>query len=190
MIGFHERNSSAMIIQSWDTATKDSEQANYSVCTTWLYHDKKYYLVDVFRERVDYPALKAAGHLRSRNFTPQRRSWLRMLASAVDLSRSCSRLGLPAVAVKPVFDKRTRMSIQSGKLESGQVFLPTVASWLDELEAELFAFPGGRYDDQIDSISQALAYEIFSGEWMTDAALKGYGNLIEGLCFDRLFSGG
>ena len=106
------------------------------------------------------------------------------------LVKELQQLGLPAVAIKPVFDKRTRMSIQSGKFESGQVFLPTVASWLDELEAELFAFPGGRYDDQIDSISQALAYEIFSGEWMTDAALKGYGNLIEGLCFHRLFSGG
>ena len=113
-----------------------------------------------------------------------------MLALAVDLSKELQQLGLPAVAIKPVLNKRTRMSIQSGKFESGQVWLPTVASWLDELEAELFAFPGGRYDDQIDSISQALAYEIFSGEWMTDAALKGYGNLIEGLCFHRLFSGG
>jgi hypothetical protein len=27
-------------------------------------------------------------------------------------------------------------------------------------ETELFAFPYGRHDDQIDSISQALAYEI------------------------------
>ena len=54
-----ERNASTLTFQSWDTATKDSGQSNYSVCTTWLYHDKKYYLVDVFRERVDYPALKA-----------------------------------------------------------------------------------------------------------------------------------
>ena len=28
--------------------------------------------------------------------------------------------------------------------------------WLADLEAELFAFPGARYDDQRDSISQAL----------------------------------
>jgi phage terminase large subunit-like protein len=30
------------------------------------------------------------------------------------------------------------------------------AAWLPELEAELFAFPGSRYDDQCDSISQVL----------------------------------
>ena len=34
--------------------------------------------------------------------------------------------------------------------------LPERASWLADLEAELFAFPGGKYDDQCDSISQAL----------------------------------
>ena len=30
---------------------------------------------------------------------------------------------------------------------------------LAELEAELFSFPHGRHDDQIDSISQALGHE-------------------------------
>jgi hypothetical protein len=69
------------------------------------------------------------------------------------------------------------------------VFLPTAASWLDDLELELFSFPGGRYDDQVDSISQALAHEIPFGELMADPAIKGYTQLVEALCFDRLFSG-
>jgi len=34
--------------------------------------------------------------------------------------------------------------------------LPERAPWLADLEAELFAFPGGKHDDQCDSISQAL----------------------------------
>jgi predicted phage terminase large subunit-like protein len=104
------------------------------------------------------------------------------------LVKELQQAGLPAVAVTPKSDKRTRMSVQSAKFESGQVFLPNAASWLEELETELFSFPGGRYDDQIDSVSQALAYAI-SGAEMTDAALKGYGNLIEGLMFERYFYG-
>jgi predicted phage terminase large subunit-like protein len=36
------------------------------------------------------------------------------------------------------------------------VFFPERAPWLPELEAELFAFPGSKHDDQVDSISQAL----------------------------------
>jgi predicted phage terminase large subunit-like protein len=71
--------------------------------------------------------------------------------------------GLSAIAVKPEHDKRTRMSIQSVKFESGQVLFPNGAPWLAELEAELFAFPKGRHDDQVDSISQALAHQI--GYW-------------------------
>jgi hypothetical protein len=35
---------------------------------------------------------------------------------------------------------------------------------LADLEAELFAFPGGKYDDQCDSISQALLDHNIS--WM------------------------
>jgi hypothetical protein len=36
------------------------------------------------------------------------------------------------------------------------MYLPEQAPWLDELRAELLAFPKGLYDDQVDSISQAL----------------------------------
>jgi predicted phage terminase large subunit-like protein len=182
-----EPNASTLKIQSWDTATTDSGQSNYSVCTTWLFQDKKYYLVDVFRERVDYPALKARALSLAKLHDPTA-----ILVEDASLGRGLAQeleqVGLPAIAVMPKSDKRARMSIQSAKFESGQVFLPEAASWLDALETELFSFPGGRYDDQIDSISQALAYEI-PRELMTDAGLKGYGNFIDGLCFERAFYG-
>jgi predicted phage terminase large subunit-like protein len=48
------------------------------------------------------------------------------------------------------------MAVASAKFEAGQVFLPERAAWLPDLEAELFAFPGSRHDDQCDSISQTL----------------------------------
>jgi predicted phage terminase large subunit-like protein len=43
------------------------------------------------------------------------------------------------------------------------MFLPKQAPWLVDLENELFAFPNGRYDDQVDALIQALAYEPKSG---------------------------
>jgi hypothetical protein len=39
------------ILQSWDTAVKDTELANFSVCTTWGIRDKKAYLLDVWCRR-------------------------------------------------------------------------------------------------------------------------------------------
>jgi hypothetical protein len=38
------------------------------------------------------------------------------------------------------------------------VYFPEEAPWLGELMAELLGFPGVRHDDQVDSISQALAF--------------------------------
>jgi predicted phage terminase large subunit-like protein len=77
--------------------------------------------------------------------------------------------GLQAVGVKDQGKKRDRMSVQSAKFESGQVLFPKSASWLEVLEAELFAFPGSRHDDQVDSISQALAHAVggydTTGSW-------------------------
>ena len=81
------------------------------------------------------------------------------------------------VGVRPVNDKLTRAQIVAAKFESGKVFLPLSAPWLPELEAELYAFPQSRHDDQIDSISQALSEEISSYD---------PGALVEGLA--RIFS--
>ena len=77
------------------------------------------------------------------------------------------------------------MAIQSAKFENGQVFFPKEAPWLADLEAELFAFPSGRHDDQVDSISQALGYKSPSS-W-TNASLDGYSNLVNGLYQDAIF---
>ena len=71
------------------------------------------------------------------------------------------------------------MGIQAGKFENGQVFFPKEAPWLPDLEAELFAFPNGRHDDQVDSIGQALGYK--SPSYWTNASLEGYGNFLNAL---------
>jgi hypothetical protein len=48
------------IVQSWDTANKAGELNDFCVCTTWGVLNKTYYLLDVFRKRLNYPELKRA----------------------------------------------------------------------------------------------------------------------------------
>ncbi len=43
-------------------------------------------------------------------------------------------------------------------IEAGQVILPERKPWLDEFKAEIMAFPNGRFDDQVDSVSQFLGW--------------------------------
>ena len=49
------------------------------------------------------------------------------------------------------------MSAVSARFELPEVYLPKRAIWLDDFERELFAFPGAKYDDQCDSVSQAIS---------------------------------
>ncbi len=60
-------------------------------------------------------------------------------------------------AFHPRLGKDERMSVESLKIESGEVRLPQNASWKETFLAETAAFPNGKYDDQVDSLSQALA---------------------------------
>ncbi|MHA1569879.1 MAG: DUF5681 domain-containing protein [Alphaproteobacteria bacterium] len=55
-LGAHDHD--GRVIQSWDTASKAGELNDYSVCTTWFKKGDDFYLLDVLRERLDYPHLK------------------------------------------------------------------------------------------------------------------------------------
>jgi predicted phage terminase large subunit-like protein len=147
----------SLIIQSWDTASKGGPENDFSVCTTWfISRDRRWYLIDVWRKRVDCPELKAA--VRALAF---RHGAKRVLVEDAGAGISLVQELLGEVdgilAVKPDRDKIVRMSVVSAKFESGLVFLPEGAPWLADFEAELFAFPGSRHDDQCDSVSQALS---------------------------------
>ena len=68
------------------------------------------------------------------------------------------RTGVRPIPFSPEADKVTRMSNQSAQIEAGHVILPESAPWLDEFKAKLLAFPNGKFDDQVDSLSQFLAW--------------------------------
>ncbi|MCH9809491.1 MAG: terminase [Alphaproteobacteria bacterium] len=48
------------IVQSWDTAMKGTDLADYSACVTALVRGEAIYIIDVLKERLDYPDLKRA----------------------------------------------------------------------------------------------------------------------------------
>jgi phage terminase large subunit-like protein len=58
---------------------------------------------------------------------------------------------------KPDTDKRARLIAQTDLFAGGSVRLPRRAGWLEEFVAELLSFPG-RHDDQVDALTQGLAW--------------------------------
>jgi hypothetical protein len=55
-------------------------------------------------------------------------------------------------------DKIMRMHSVTSTIENGFVHLPDKAPWLGEYLHEVAGFPRAKYDDQVDSTSQALAW--------------------------------
>ncbi|WP_054110709.1 phage terminase large subunit [Brevundimonas sp. AAP58] len=162
------------VVMSWDTADTVSPSADYSVGTVWGHDGTAWKLLDLIRVRLAYSDLLA-------RIRAERRKWLADLiiveeagvgrAILDSLARDwrgqsepehhapyCARL-----AASPRLGKAERFAAASDPLYSGKALLPRDAPWLDDLRREMMAFPNGRHDDQVDSVSQFLAWTVGRG---------------------------
>jgi predicted phage terminase large subunit-like protein len=147
-----------ILTQSWDTASKAGRENDASACTTWLEHDKKHYLVDVWAKRLEYPELKKAVIERARDRKPSA-ILIEDKASGQALLQDLLPEGLPLLGMDPRTlggDKVMRVSAVSAMIEAGNVILPEYAPWLHDFEKECVFFPNAKHDDQVDSMSQYL----------------------------------
>jgi len=152
------------VIQSWDTANKDTELSNYSVCTTWGVKRQHLYLLDVYRRKVDFPSLKRAVRDLAALHKP-RIVLVEDKASGSSLIQELRAEHFSIVKEAPAMDgdKIMRLHSQTAKMEGGFVLFPKEAHWLDTYLAELISFPNSKYDDQVDSTVFALAWSTSSG---------------------------
>ena len=98
------------------------------------------------------------------------------MALLQDLWRDLPRGMTRPLGQKPEGSKADRMVAQSAKIEAGQVHLPREAEWLDTFLHELLAFPNGRHDDQVDSVSQFLKWTSLRGPF--DLMMIGMGGKV------------
>ncbi len=152
-----ERRSGDTVLISWDTAMKTSASADYSVATVWLIRDEEHYLLDLVRARFDFPDLLTAALALHRRWNPIA-TVVEDKNSGTSLIQAMRREGLSVLPFLPTVEKEARMHAQSVRFATGTVSLPQAAAWLEDLVEELLAFPGGRHDDQVDSVSQALEW--------------------------------
>ena len=174
-----ERHEFQLVIQSWDTGTTDQPNSDFTVCTTWGWREGHYYCVDVLRRRLAFPDLKRA-------VERQRRLWKadHVLIEKAGTGHSLWHEFRAGREWRPIMwtvteDNETRLIGVSGQLESGLCLLPKDAPWLDEFRAELRAFPFGRHDDQVDSMTQFLEYHLIRGRSALRPRDKASGRIIK-----------
>ncbi len=144
------------IVQSWDTANKATELSDFSVCTTWGLKGKDFYLLNVLRKRLEYPALKRAVREQQSLFNANV-VLIEDKASGTQLIQELIADGFHRVTrYKPECDKIMRLHAQTAVIENGFVYIPETAPWLAEYLHEMTVFPKGKHDDQVDSTAQFL----------------------------------
>ena len=181
------RTSSSVVVQSWDTAIKSGGKNDYSACVTVMRHENKFYILDVTRDRLDFPDLVPLAKSLAEKHKPDR---IVIEESGVGnlLAKELERARLPTLVKRPQADKVTRMQAQLLKFEQHQVVLPRQAIWLADFLEELLSVPSAKHDDQVDALCQALAYGGSHSNFSWDKTNTGnFSKLIEGLAFNRYF---
>jgi predicted phage terminase large subunit-like protein len=112
------------------------------------------FLLDLYRKRVPGPTQIRALERMDSEWNPHL-----ILIEDVAYQRAfiqhAAQKGMPVKGVRPDGNKLARAIPAADMLETGRMFLPIVAKWLDIAEQELLAFPNGKHDDIVDVLSYA-----------------------------------
>ena len=151
-----DRQPGDRIILSWDIALSETETGDYSACVVLRQRGEVFYILEVVRGRFPFDALKRKVMEVGRRYGS---STLLIEDSPISrgLIQSLREQSINVTVYKPDTDKRARVIAQSDLFAGGSVRFPRRASWLEEFTAELLAFPG-RHDDQVDALTQGLAW--------------------------------
>jgi predicted phage terminase large subunit-like protein len=129
----------------------------YSVCVTVLWIAKHHHILDVRRDKLDYPRLKRAvvEHARRWNAKDILIEKAALGAALIQDLRADPKAPQP-ISIRPDADKITRMAAAAAVIENRSVFIPRAAPWLDAFRLELLQFPQSAKKDQVDALSQYL----------------------------------
>ena len=146
------------VLGSWDMTFKDTKASDYVVGQIWGQKDNSFYLLDEVRGQWDFSKTLEMFILMAEKWRNVNR-WL--IEDKANGSAILSVLKKHINGLTPITPKESKLerayAVQP-LVESGQVYIPSSASWLAGFEDEFLNFPAGAHDDQVDSFTQALNY--------------------------------
>lgn len=160
------------VFQSWDMTFKDTKRGSFVVGQVWGVARPKFYLLAQVRARLDFVGTLDV-------FSTVCEMWPQSTAKLVEdkangpavISALKERIG-GILPVQPRGSKEARAAAVSPLVESGNVYLPARAPWLEGFMDEAAAFPNGTTDDQVDAMTQALQYGHRNKRAMLEALIS------------------
>jgi predicted phage terminase large subunit-like protein len=163
-----EQRPTDRIVLSWDIALSEKEAADYSACVVLLNRGDSYDVREVIRGK--FPFNKLVDKIIEVKERYGKSASLVIEDSGISygLIQALREKHVNVVDYKPKGDKAERLISQIDLFVGGSVLLPKDAPWLEGFVAELLSFPG-RHDDQVDALTQGLAWrrETWKGRWFS-----------------------
>ena len=146
------------IIQSWDCTFKDTSESDFVVGTIWGKIGANCYLLGYSRGQWDFVETVRQIQLAKQKFPSSQEILIEEKANGAAVIYTLKNQVPGLVPICPTESKESRAYAISFVFESGNVFFPANCPWVSEIENELKVFNHGKYDDIVDSVSQALRW--------------------------------
>lgn len=157
------------VVFSADTAFKTGRGNDYSVILVLgITREHNYYLLDMLRGRYDFPELIRKAEALAECWPRVERFLVEDRASGQSLVQALRHSAGNHFSVIPIpvdSDKQSRAIAATPVVESGRVFLPRMARWLNDFLDELSSFPSAPHDDITDAFAQAINYLEQNSGW-------------------------
>lgn len=166
------------IIQSWDMAVKDADTSDYVACGVWGMRDNKFYLLDILRDRLDFPSSVRAVKDMMKKWPITDAILIEDKANGPAAIQVLSEYYDNVVPVSPMGGKVARAAAASVYVEMHLVHIPDPTDTHHNINYKLIQpfidevgkFPNAEFDDQTDQMSQAIIYlkgdEEFISKWV------------------------
>lgn len=149
-------NKFQFILQSWDTAFKEGQENDFSVCLTIGILPTGFYAINRLKVKVDFPELEKLTIDMANIYNPNQ-ILIEDKASGQSLIQSIKKgTRLPIKAVKVDRDKTARLYAVSPIIEASRYFLPEGEEWVNDYIENMVTFPTAKHDDDVDATTQAL----------------------------------
>lgn len=152
-------------VQIWDTALSDKDSSDWSTCITGGIRKGTLYILHVFRDRLNFPAL--CGRVQDLyDLWEPGRLYIENKASGISLLQVLrTETTVPVLEANPRNKSKTeRAHAVTIYPESGRVKMPVQAPWLNAFLGELMVFPDGDHDDQVDVFVYLVYYGLVKGK--------------------------
>lgn len=164
------------IIITADTAQKTKQHNDYSVIiVAGLGNDGGLYIVDLIRGKWEAPELeqKLSDVWNKYRSMSVHKVYIEDKSSGTSLIQNIQRKQrIPVEGVQVDTDKYTRVLGVQGYIESGYIYLPNDAEWIEDFIKECEAFTATdshKHDDQVDAMVMAITELMGGGVSMLDA---------------------